>query len=676
MPPFFYTELSKSFLYEPIEEKNRMMRKIKKGSWTGLICGITAILLCLTASTYASSVCSLNMPADPVTMTVDSNEIKSCDEMPNLLPPDYAYVNATFSNVPEGYSIANGIYPGYCADLTGSILDKSLYGVSYQAKFWSSLDPNLPTALNTIPWDKINYIINKYPDESWLNLQPVIWSLVHSCNQPANSPYFECPPLLSAPYYFPLGTTNPNGPFGCPNSNPPLVDLNKIATFVSEANSFGANFVPTSGQKAAIVVEPTICTPSSICNRYLPFQILLIPVSCPCINIKKEISVDDGANWHDANSMNDDPPPVVTAPHGALYRLVVSNCGEVDLTEVKINDQTLGISDYPVGNLAAGASRILTSEAIKELKVDIACSDAGEFENVATVSAKAYGTTIEASDSALLLCGPPQGTHPSLSIEKTCSGSCSSWTHTRRVKTSCTSGCFYNFSATVTNTGDETITNITCKDEPDVALTGVQSSLVKGAFFTVTGKTTSPKDTLTCSGTGVSGTPVSISGSADCTLSNAKPAIDVKKYVSTDRMNWSDANYPPGIMVPLCSENTYCGWSHTRKSVDNSTVHTSCSGGSGYTSNCGKVYFKFVTRNTGNTTLTNISLTDSVYSLGNCTVPSTLNAGASFTCVIGPMDAQAGQHKDTATASGYNNGTKYQDTDNAFYYGYSKSTCR
>jgi len=49
------------------------------------------------------------------------------------------------------------------------------------------------------------------------------------------------------------------------------------------------------------------------------------------------------------------------------------------------------------------------------------------------------------------------------------------------------------------------------------------------------------------------------------------------------------------------------------------------------------------------------------------------NPRESVTCVIGLITAEEGQHKDTATASGYNNVTKYEDTDDAFCYGYSQN---
>jgi len=48
---------------------------------------------------------------------------------------------------------------------------------------------------------------------------------------------------------------------------------------------------------------------------------------------------------------------------------------------------------------------------------------------------------------------------------------------------------------------------------------------------------------------------------------------------------------------------------------------------------------------------------------------------ASFTCKIGPFPALEGQQRNTATASGYYSGTKYSDSDKAYYYG-KKTKCR
>ena len=80
------------------------------------------------------------------------------------------------------------------------------------------------------------------------------------------------------------------------------------------------------------------------------------------------------------------------------------------------------------------------------------------------------------------------------------------------------------FSATLTNTGTDNITNITCGDVPPATLTGVPTSLLIGASATITGSyvpTTNPStDTITCNGTGqLTGTSVTASASATCRYS-------------------------------------------------------------------------------------------------------------------------------------------------------------
>lgn len=75
--------------------------------------------------------------------------------------------------------------------------------------------------------------------------------------------------------------------------------------------------------------------------------------------------------------------------------------------------------------------------------------------------------------------------------------------------------------------------------------------------------------------------------------------------------------------------------------------------------------------NTGDVTLTNVTLSDSDFSpLTGCTVPATLNAGQSYSCVYGPVTAVVGQHENTATVQGsYSRSATYSDTDKAHYYG-------
>ncbi len=100
---------------------------------------------------------------------------------------------------------------------------------------------------------------------------------------------------------------------------------------------------------------------------------------------------------------------------------------------------------------------------------------------------------------------------------------------------------------------------------------------------------------------------------------------------------------------------------------------TGCNGGDGYTTDCGKVYFKYVVTNTGTSDLTNLTLTDNVEDLSSCVVPATLLPNGSFSCIIGPQTALAGLHVNTATATGTYEGMLTQDTDQAYYFGCTQS---
>ena len=83
------------------------------------------------------------------------------------------------------------------------------------------------------------------------------------------------------------------------------------------------------------------------------------------------------------------------------------------------------------------------------------------------------------------------------------------------------------------------------------------------------------------------------------------------------------------------------------------------------------VYFKFVVTNSGNVTLTNLTLTDNVYDLSGCVLPASLAPGDSFQCIIGPFPAVHGQQMDTGTATGDSGVTTVTHTDDANYLGVS-----
>jgi uncharacterized repeat protein (TIGR01451 family) len=87
------------------------------------------------------------------------------------------------------------------------------------------------------------------------------------------------------------------------------------------------------------------------------------------------------------------------------------------------------------------------------------------------------------------------------------------------------------FSATITNSGSESLKNITCTNTPDTTLTGVPSDLAIGASATITGSylpnATPSTSSLSCSATG-SGSQVTITqvGTATCNTL-VSPALQV-----------------------------------------------------------------------------------------------------------------------------------------------------
>ncbi|MGE5456008.1 MAG: hypothetical protein ACM3O4_02775 [Ignavibacteriales bacterium] len=195
------------------------------------------------------------------------------------------------------------------------------------------------------------------------------------------------------------------------------------------------------------------------------------------------------------------------------------------------------------------------------------------------------------------------------------------------------SGTNPQFRFTVTNNGNQTLTNIIVTDDV-YGLIGTLPSLTSGSSFQ-----------WIIVGTWALGQNVNVATATgefdDITLIDTDPAyyvgvsgaIDVVKYVSPDNgVTWFDANTPPGPFIP-------------------STIAPQ---------------FKYVVTNIGTEILTNVSLIDN--KLGPITIGGTLNPGASFeTIQVGTWEA--GQQVNIATVTGQFNGTTVTDTDPAYYFG-------
>ncbi len=245
---------------------------------------IGAVVLCVSRGAIANSTCELSLPG-PISMTADVHEYEACNTLYNFS----SYFTATLTGIPAGSSVFAGDYNGFCSDLTGYLLDGSFFGAEYQVQLYSSLDPSLPLSLKqvtsietgntyTIPWDKINYILNHYPtsENSWLDVQAAIWTLVHGCTPQSDPNLFDCAPERLAPLFFPYGGTSE--PYGCPPNG--AVDKTKVLSIVNDANNNGSGFTPAPNELFALIVDIIACSGSDQCSH--PNQIIFIPGRCGC----------------------------------------------------------------------------------------------------------------------------------------------------------------------------------------------------------------------------------------------------------------------------------------------------------------------------------------------------------------------------------------------------------
>lgn len=93
-----------------------------------------------------------------------------------------SFFDVNLSNVPAGYAITNGIYPGWCVNWNIGITLSKLYNV----KMYSSYDPFLAVKCPfcyTDHWDQINYILNNKQGNS-TDIQAAIWHIMDGGNYP------------------------------------------------------------------------------------------------------------------------------------------------------------------------------------------------------------------------------------------------------------------------------------------------------------------------------------------------------------------------------------------------------------------------------------------------------------------------------------------------------------
>ncbi len=176
-----------------------------------------------------------------------------------------------------------------------------------------------------------------------------------------------------------------------------------------------------------------------------------------------------------------------------------------------------------------------------------------------------------------------------------------------------TAGTTVYYRVHVSNTGNVALTGVTLSDSlaPDLGGCTIPTTLAAGADFTCDYSGAAVVGTTTNTATADSNETPSAAASATVTV-DAAPGIQVTKGVSLT----NGSGYGPSVTT---------------------TAGTT-------------VYYRVHVSNTGNVALTGVTLSDSLApDLGGCTIPTTLAAGADFTCDYSGA-AVVGTTTNTATA--------------------------
>jgi hypothetical protein len=364
------------------------------------------------------------------------------------------------------------------------------------------------------------------------------------------------------------------------------------------------------------------------------------------IDVEKYVSIDGGVTWFDADTPTG---PILNSGTNPQFRFVVTNTGNVDLSNVTLTDSDFNIDTVnndmtvDIGTLAVGA--------MYELIFTNAVWMAGQHSNTATALGDAPGQMVSDTDLAHYF-----GAVAEIDVEKYVSidGGVTWFDADTPTGPFLNSGTDPQFRFVVTNTGNVDLSNVTLTDS-DFNIDTVNNdmtidigTLAVGAMYELifTGAVWMAgqhSNTATASGSFTDDNN-DTDTATDTDLAHyfgAAPAIDVEKYVSIDGgVTWFDADTPTG---PFLNSGT-------------------------------DPQFRFVVTNTGNVDLSNVTLTDSDFNIdtvnNDMTVDiGTLAVGAMYELIFTNAVWMAGQHSNTATAVGDAPGQMVSDTDLAHYFG-------
>jgi len=323
------------------------------------------------------------------------------------------------------------------------------------------------------------------------------------------------------------------------------------------------------------------------------------------------IAIDKKTNGEDAPQP---PGPSLNTGTTVQWTFVVTNTGDVSLTEVVLTDDRAGALTCPKNALAPGESMTCSASGP---------ALAGQQRNVAGVTGKPpCGNAVTATNASHY-----HGVTPGIAIEKLINGEdADDSAHAVQLPV----GTSVLWSFVVTNTGDVALGDVSVSDSVIPTITCPKNALDPGESMTCTASGVADPgldcDTGTAAGTWQA-TTVTSSDSACYRGNTASIAIE-------KRTNGADADTPPGPEITVGAA----------------------------------VQWTYVVTNTGDVPLGSVSVTDNRGVAVSCP-KTTLAAGESMTCTASGT-ATAGQYSNIGTATGTPaSGTAVTASDPSHYTG-------
>jgi len=370
-----------------------------------------------------------------------------------------------------------------------------------------------------------------------------------------------------------------------------------VAAFVSPAALFWACSSGSSPTEPAAPAPSTGGSPTRTAEQ----------VQGPGIDIEK------ATNGVDADSA---PGPSIPVGDPVEWSYLVTNIGDVGLTNVVVADSPPVTISCPATTLQAGASMTCTAPGT---------AVAGQYENTATVTADDPDTQ-QVSDSDMSHYFGGGSAFAAIDLEKSTNGVDADFPRGPFLKP----GDTVDWTYTVTNIGDVDLTNVTVADSPPVTISCPETTLLAGASMMCTATDTAVANQYENTATVTADDPENqqVSDSDTSHYFGVNPAVVIEK--ATDG---KDADVAPG---PTLFEGCPVGWSYEVTNTGNIELDVTVTDNQGAVVTC---------------PATSVAPGDSI----TCTAPGTV--------VLGPYENQ-GEVTGTDPL-----GTLVSDVDLSHYFG-------